>query len=41
MAHAKYLAYAAQAQQDGRGQAQQFTSAAHTELSDHSPAKPI
>jgi rubrerythrin len=36
MAHAKYLAYAAQAQQDGRAQAaQQFTSAAHTELSDH------
>ena len=36
MAHAKYLAYATQAQQDGRGQAaQQFTSAAHTELSDH------
>ena len=36
MAHAKYLAYAAQAQQAGRGQAaQQFTSAAHTELSDH------
>lgn len=36
MAHAKYLAYAAQAQQAGRSQAaQQFTSAAHTELSDH------
>ena len=36
MAHAKYLAYAAQAQQAGRGQAaQQFASAAHTELSDH------
>ena len=36
MAHAKYLAYAAQAQQTGRGQAaQQFTSAAETELSDH------
>jgi rubrerythrin len=36
MAHAKYLAYAAQAQQAGRGQAaQQFTSAAGTELSDH------
>ena len=36
MAHAKYLAFAAQAQQDGRGQAaQQFTSAAHTELYDH------
>ena len=36
MAHAKYLAYAAQAQQAGRGQAaQQFTSAAHTELFDH------
>jgi rubrerythrin len=36
MAHAKYLAFAAQAQQDGRGQAaQQFTSAAHTELFDH------
>jgi rubrerythrin len=36
MAHAKYLAYAAQAQQAGRDQAaQQFTSAAHTELSDH------
>ena len=36
MAHAKYLAFAAQAQQDGRGQAaQQFTSAAQTELSDH------
>jgi rubrerythrin len=36
MAHAKYLAYAAQAQQAGRGQAaQQFASAARTELSDH------
>ncbi len=36
MAHAKYLAYAAQAQQVGRGEAaQQFTGAAHTELSDH------
>jgi len=36
MAHAKYLAYAAQAQQDGRGQAaQQFTNAAQAELSDH------
>jgi rubrerythrin len=36
MAHARYLAYAAQAQQAGRSQAaQQFTSAAGTELSDH------
>jgi rubrerythrin len=36
MAHAKYLADATQAQQAGRVQAaQQFTSAAHTELTDH------
>ena len=36
MAHAKYLAYASQAQQAGRAQAaQQFTSAAQTELTDH------
>ena len=36
LAHAKYLAYAIQAQQAGRVQAaQQFTSAAQTELSDH------
>jgi rubrerythrin len=36
LAHAKYLAYAAQAQQAGRAQAAQaFTNAAQTELSDH------
>src|SRR5512139_3888312 len=36
MAHAKYLAYATQAQQAGRGQAaQDFTSAAQTEHMDH------
>ena len=35
-AHAKYLAYATQAQQAGRVQvAQEFTSAAQTELADH------
>jgi rubrerythrin len=36
LAHAKYLAYATQAQQAGRAQAaQEFTSASQTELSDH------
>ena len=36
LAHAKYLAYATQAQQAGRVQAaQDFTSASQTELSDH------
>lgn len=36
MAHAKYLAYAAQAQQTGRAPAaEQFTNAAETELRDH------
>ncbi len=36
MAHAKYLAYATRAQQAGRTQAaEQFTSAADTELTDH------
>ncbi|WGI36034.1 ferritin family protein (plasmid) [Mycolicibacterium aubagnense] len=36
LAHAKYLSYAAQAQQSGRVRpAQEFTSASQTELSDH------